>query len=312
MASNTRPTEEREPPRMRRRSLSASCLPRHWRVHARRWFVNLVLLVAVLALVAVYFYRRGQEKTETGPVLTPIAARQIAHIRIERPGRPATVLERHGEDWRLTAPLAARANRFTVENLLAVAGVRSELRLDGGDSRQYGLDTPQARVQLDNETIEFGALHPFKQQVYVRYRGAVHLIPAAALAAVVRAPSHFIDGRLIEPERRIAGLRLPGFALALKDGAWQRLPPDKSLTSDQLSDFVAQWTNARALDVEPAGDRPALATIRLTLTHAGATETLALDVLAYKPTFTLRRRDEKLEYHFPEEIGKRMLEIGGK
>lgn len=208
------------------------------------------------------------------------------------------------------APVPARANRYAVENLLAVAGARTELKLDGSESRQYGLETPQARLRLDDETIEFGALHPFRQQVYVRYRGAVHLIPAMALTAVARTPSHFIDGRLIEPDRRIVGLRLPGFTLALKDGSWQRQPPDKNLASDQLSNFVAQWTNARALAVEPAGNRAALATLQLTLMRAGVSETLALEVLAYKPTFTLRRRDERLEYHFPEEIGKRLLEIG--
>ncbi len=293
MTANNALSERREPPRMR-----------------RRWFVNLALLVVVLALVAFYLYYHEQEKTEAGPVLTAITVQQVARVQIERPGQSAIVLEKRGEDWRLTAPLAARANRFTVENLLAVAGARSELRFDGGEPRQYGLETPQARLRLNDEVIEFGALHPFKQQVYVRYRSAVHLIPAMALTAVARAPSHFIDGRLIEPDRRLVGLRLPGFTLALKDGSWQRQPPDKKLASDQLSDFVAQWTNARALAVEPAGDRPAFATLHLTLVHAGTSETLALDVLAYKPTFTLRRRDEKLEYHFPQEIGKRLLETG--
>lgn len=293
MAADTEPTGEREPPRMR-----------------RRWFVNLALLVVVIALVAFYFYHREREKTEAGPALTAIATQQVTRVQIERPGQPTIVLEKHGDEWRLTAPLPARANRFTVENLLAVAGARSELQLAGGEPRQYGLETPQARLRLNDETIEFGALHPFKQQVYVRYRGAVHLIPAMALTAVARAPSHFIDGRLIESGRRLVGLRLPGFMLALKDGSWQRQPPDKTLTSDQLGDFVAQWANARALTVEPAGNRPALAAIQLTLAQADATQTLALDVLAYKPTFVLRRRDEKLEYHFPQEIGKRLLETG--
>lgn len=294
MAVDIEPTEGREPPRMR-----------------RRWFANLALLVVVLALVAFYLYYREQEKTEAGPVLTAIATQQVTRVQIERPGQATIMLEKHGDEWRLTAPLPARANRFTVENLLAVAGARSELKLDGGEPRQYGLETPQARLRLNDDVIEFGALHPFKQQVYVRYQGTVHLIPALALTAVARAPGHFIDGRLLEPDRRLVGLRLPGFTLALKDGSWQRQPPDKNLASDQLSDFVAQWTNARALAVEPAGNRPALATIQLTLIRAGAApETLALDVLAYKPTFTLRRRDEKLEYHFPQEIGKRLLEIG--
>lgn len=288
--------ENSEPPRLR-----------------RRWWVNAALLGIAAALAAFCVYQRAPQRTDTGPPLTALVIQQVARVQIERPGQRAIVLEKRGEDWHLTAPFAARANRFAVENLLRVAQARRALTLDAGDLRPYGLVTPQARLRLDGETIELGALHPFHHQVYVRYWGAVSLIPATALTAVVRAPGHFVDGRLLEPDRPLIGLRLPGFTLTLKDGHWQRRPPDKTLTSDRLSDFVAHWTNAQALSVAPAGKRPALATIQLTRARPGEKpETIALDVLAYKPTFALRRRDERLEYHFPEEIGKRMLEISGK
>ncbi len=276
----------------------------------RRWLVNLALLAVITALAAFFFYHRQQEQAETGPPLTAISAQQVTRLQIERPGQSVIVLEKHGEDWRLVAPLKARANRFAVENALRVAAVRSELKLDGGEPAHYGLATPQAKLRFGDEVIEFGTLHPFRQQVYVRYHGAVHLIPAATLTAVARAPAHFIDGRLIEADRRIVEIRLPGFALALKDGSWQRQPPDKNLASDRINNFVAQWRNAQALAVESPSGRPVLAPIRLTLQRGnGKPETLALGVLAHKPEFVLWRPDEKLEYHFPEEIGKRLLTL---
>ncbi len=277
----------------------------------RRWLVNLTLLAVVVTLATFTVYQRQQEKIELGPPLAVLATENVGRIRIERPGQPVIVLEKHTENWRLTSPVAARANRFNVENLLRMPSARSELKLDGGDPTQYGLVTPQAKLEVGDEIFEFGTLHPFRSQVYVRHRGVVHLVSAQALHAVLRAPNHFIDARLLEPERRLVGLRLPGFALELKDGAWQRLPPNKNLASDRLNDFAAQWTNAHALAVEAAGQRPALASVRLTLVRENITpETLTLEILAYKPTFVLRRRDEKLEYHFPEEIGKRLLDIG--
>ena len=277
----------------------------------RRWFVNLALLAIVVTLAAFTVYQRQQEKTESGPSLTTLTTENVGRIRIERPGQPVIVLVKNAGNWRLTSPVATRANRFNVENLLRVGAARSELKFDGGGSARYGLVAPQAKLEVGDETFEFGALHPFHHQVYVRHRGVVHLVGAQALHAVLRAPSHFIDGRLIEPNRRLVGLQLPGFALELKDGAWQRLPPNKKLASDRLNDFVAQWTNAHALAVETAGQRPALASVRLMLVRENiAPETLTLEILAYKPTFVLRRRDEKLEYHFPEEIGKRLLDIG--
>lgn len=309
MAADTAPTGEREPPRLR-----------------RRWLVNLALLAIVVTLAALTFYYRQQEKAGLGPPLAAPATENVDRVRIERPGQPAIVLEKHADDsrdgggraqsgtraenWRLTSPVAARANRFNVENLLRVGAARSELKLDGGDPAAYGLVTPQAKLEVGTETFEFGALHPFHSQVYVRHRGVVHLVNAQALHAVLRAPNHFIDARLLEPERRLVGLRLPGFTLDLKDGRWQHQPPAKDLTSDRIGDFVARWTNAHALSVEPAGTRPTLASVRLMLTRASTPETLTLEIVSYKPTFVLRRRDEKLEYHFPEEIGKRLLDIG--
>lgn len=293
MTANTAPTGEREPPRLR-----------------RRWLVNLALLAVVVTLAAFTVYYRQQERTEPGPPLAALATENVDRMRIERPGQPAIVIEKHAENWRLTSPVAARANRFNVENLLRVPSARSELKLDGADPAAYGLVTPQAKLEVGTETFEFGTLHPFHSQVYVRHRGVVHLVSAQALHAVLRAPNHFIDARLLEPERRLVGLRLPGFTLDLKDGRWQHQLTTKDLASDRIGDFVARWTNAHALAVEPAGTRPALASVRLMLARASAPETLTLEIVSYKPTFVLRRRDEKLEYHFPEEIGKRLLDIG--
>ncbi len=276
----------------------------------RRWLVNLALLTVVATLAAFTIYQRQQEKTKSGPALATLTPEQVSRLRIERPGQPVIVLEKHAENWRLAAPVTARANRFNVENLLRVPSARSELKLDGGDPAAYGLVTPQAKLDVGTETFEFGTLHPFHSQVYVRHRGVVYLVSAQTLHAVLRAPHHFIDARLLEPERRLVGLRLPGLTLDLKDGRWQHQPPTKDLASDRVNDFVARWTNAHALSVEPASARPALASVRLTLTRDSKPETLTLEIVSYKPTFVLRRRDEKLEYHFPEEIGKRLLDIG--
>ncbi|HLD13469.1 MAG TPA: DUF4340 domain-containing protein [Burkholderiales bacterium] len=306
----TAPAPQPEAPRLRRRSLPAFCLPRHWRVHARRWLVNLGLLAIVATLATFTVYQRQQGKTESGLPLATLTTEDVGRIRIERHGQSAIVLEKHAENWRLVSPVAARANRFNVENLLRVGAARSELKLDGGDPAAYGLVTPQAKLEVGAELFEFGTLHPFHSQVYVRHRGVVHLVSAQALHAVLRATNHFIDARLLEPERRLVGLRLPGLTLDLKDGRWQHQPPTKDLASDRVNDFVARWTNAHALAAEPAGTRPALASVRLMLTRDSGPETLTLEIVSYKPTFVLRRRDEKLEYHFPEEIGKRLLDIG--
>lgn len=277
-----------------------------------RWLLNLALLVAVVALGALYVYHRDEQKTRGGPPLTAIAPDSITRLRLERPGRPDIALQRKDGAWRMTEPLAARASRFNAETLLRVAGARSELALAAAADglAQYGLAAPQVRLRLDDEVIAFGSLHPFRHQVYVLYRNEVHLIPGQALGAVNRGYSHFLDGRLLEEDARLTALNLPGFTLRLEDGAWRRQPPDRTLGADRLSEFVAQWSNAYALSVERYGGRPALAAIRLTVARGEQKpKTLALGILQYKPEFVLWRQDEGLQYHFPEETGKKLLRL---
>ena len=135
------------------------------------------------------------------------------------------------------------------------------------------------------------------------------LIPSHHVAVALYPYGNFIDSRLIEEELKPVAIRLPGFTLTLKDGAWQKTPRDEKLTTDRIHDFVAEWRNARALSVERYGGKPALKRVIFTLTKNGKTENLVLGILAYEPDFILYRPDEGLEYHFPEEIGKRLLRL---
>lgn len=274
-----------------------------------RWLLNLGLLLAIAALAALLLYTRGREAADE-PRLTTIAPASVARLRLERSGAPI-VLEKTGNQWRLVAPVRARANQFNVERLLRLSEAHSEARfpLASGEADKYGLEKPQARVWFDEEEIAFGALHPFHNQQYVRYRGAAHLIAARHFAPAALPYADYIDTRLFEEERRPVAFALPDFTLTLQDGIWRRRPEDKTLTSDRVNDFVAEWRNARALSVDRYSGRPARERIRITFALDGKTETLTLAVIARTPEFIIQRADEGLEYHFPEDTGKRLLRL---
>jgi len=277
-----------------------------------RWLLNLGLLLAIAALAAFLLYTRGREAAD-GPRLTDVAPASIARLRLERNGAPI-VLEKTGDQWRLAAPVRARANPFNVERLLRLAAARSEARFPfaPGEADKYGLKKPQARVWLDDEEIAFGALHPFHNQQYVRYRGEAHLIAAHHFAPAALPYTDYLDTRLFEEERRPVAFALPDFTLTLRDGIWRREPEDKTIASDRINDFVAEWRNARALSVERRSGRPALGQVRVTFARDAKTETLTLAIVARAPEFIIRRADEGLEYHFPEDTGKRLLNISEK
>lgn len=280
----------------------------------RRWLLNIGLLALIGALAWVLVYRSGQEKQVSAPPLTTLSANSVAHIRIERPGQPAIVLEKAGSDWKITAPLQARANLFNVENLMRVLSAPGETRIPAvaTELAKFGLEQPQSRVWFENDEIAFGALHPLNNQVYVLYKNEVVLIPGYHLAGATYPYNNYIDSRLFGEDRKFTSLKLPNFTLTLKDGIWQRHPPDKQLTSDQINDFASEWQNARALSVDKYSGKEALDEIETTSTRDGKDEKLQLGILAYKPDFVLHRQDENLEYHFTEETGKHLLSLPSK
>ena len=277
----------------------------------RRWLLNAGLLGLIAALAWIVVQRSGQQKDTPGPPLTGLSAAAVSHVRIERPEQPAIAIEKTGNEWKLTAPLPARANRLNVENLLHVLSAPAETRFPAvaAELPQYGLEKPSARVWLENEEIAFGALHPLKNQIYVLHNNEAALIPGYHLSAATYSYTNFIDSRLFEEDRKLASLRLPGFMLSLKDGVWRRQPVDKKLTSDRINDFASEWQNARALSVDKYSGKQSIGKIDIGSIRNGKNEKLPLGILAYKPDFILHRQDENLEYHFTEETGKHLLNL---
>src|SRR3989344_5097549 len=151
----------------------------------RRWLLNAGLLGLIAALAWIVAQRSGQQKDVPGPPLTGLSAAAVAHVRIERPEQPTIAIEKTGNEWKLTAPLPARANHLNVENLLHVLSAPAETRFPAvtAELPQYGLEKPSARVRLGNEEIAFGALHSLKNQIYVLHNNEVALIPRYHLSA---------------------------------------------------------------------------------------------------------------------------------
>ena len=277
----------------------------------RRWLLNAALLALIGLLAWLAMYRAGQEKDAAGPPLTALAADTITQVRIERPGHQAITLEKTGNDWTLTTPVQARANRFNIDGLLRIVAAPGATRFPAvaQDLAKFGLDQPQSRVRFGSEEIVFGSLHPLNNRIYVQHGNEIVLIPAHYLSSAVYPYNNFIDSRLFEEDRKLTTVKLPDFTLAQNNGAWEKQPPEAGLTSDRLNDFAAEWLNARALGVEKYSGKEILDRIEITSLRDGKTEKLTLGILAYKPDFVLYRQDENLEYHFTEDTGKRLLSV---
>jgi len=285
----------------------------------KRWLLNLGLALFIIALALLVKYQPGVRETQESPPLTNLAADQIERIRIARLGQPEIILAKMGQDWRLVAPLQARADRFRIDGLLHLAGATTEgsFPAPAGDLAKYGLDKPAAKVWLDNTEIIFGGTHSLNDLQYVLYNGQIHLISNASFRSIPAELTGFFSSRLLDEKYKLIGLKLPKFSLTLKDGSWKVEPENKALSSDRINSFVDEWRYARALNVKQYSGKPVLSHIRIsfleeqpaTTTTAQAPKNLDLGILAYNPELVLYRKDEALEYHFPQEAGERLLNL---
>lgn len=277
-----------------------------------RWLLNVGLALLIGALVLVTIYQPGKKQEPEGTPLTKLAPHDVQRIRLLRPKQAPLVLEKIEETWRLTAPRATRANEVRANELIQLAGTRASTRfpVTPNELGKYGLDNPLATVFLNDNEIRFGGMHPLESQLYVWHDGLVALIPAATLRAASAPLNDFLNTGLLEDKTKPLAFRLPGFSLKQNEqGAWVRSPELKELGSDAINRFVDEWRFARALSVAPYSGKPVKERVTLNLADGDKTRTLELGVLAREPEFVVYRQDEGLEYHFPADIGARLMQI---
>ncbi|HET9596867.1 MAG TPA: DUF4340 domain-containing protein [Anaeromyxobacteraceae bacterium] len=207
-------------------------------------------------------------------------------------------LEREGEAWKLTAPVAAPAERYAAQAVVdKVAGLRRKAAIaekpDAAALAGYGLAKPRARVELTvdsgpAQTLELGDENAFDGTVFVRTTsGAVELVPGDLRWTIEKEPFDLRDKRLLTFEDAdVAKLEVAGpkrsYALAREAQGWKLLAPVAERADDAAAGRVAgaiRSLRATAFAPEDDAARKALArpAWRVTLTPAsGPARTLLL------------------------------------
>ena len=277
-----------------------------------RWLLNLGLAVLVAALLAIAFYRPGAEPVAPVVTLTALNTDSIMRVRIQRTNQPDIILEKASGTWTLVAPRAARANEFRINELLRLATATSTSRFPApaAELSKYGLDKPVAQVWLNDTDIRFGSMHPIHAQHYVLVDGQVHLIASKYFYSVAAGPTDFFSHRLLEDRLKPAAFTLPGITLTQDNqGTWRISPANSELSSDRINAFVEEWRHAQALSVAPYSGKPAHEHLRIRFTADSPLKELELGILARQPELILYRKDEGLEYRFPQGVGMRLLQL---
>lgn len=277
-----------------------------------RTLINLLMFAAVLALGLVTYLEPGRTPAPAVRHLTELTPAAIGDIVIERVGTPQVRLVRRDGQWRLDAPLQARANRYRIEAILGLASAVSlaQLPAAGVDLKQLGLDPPRVQVRLGTVELAVGGTEALDNRRYVRAGETVHLVDDLYYRHLVASPVELVDPALLDPHAKPLGIVLPELSLQLVDGRWILTPPDPAISADAVAALVERWRHASAIELsscetQPDAAPPHWAEVRL----ADASTPLRWQIRGEGAELVLCRPDLKVAYHFPKQTGEALLAL---
>jgi hypothetical protein len=290
----------------------------------RSWISLAILFVVVVALGLWVAYRPKTAEREAH-ALSTLRANDVSRIHLERwaPNEAAdtrkanddksqavvsVALERRADGWRMTQPVSARADTFNVTRLLAVLDAQSVARYAAKDLARYGLDRPIAKLTLNDETFSFGAVNTMTREQYVLAGDAVYAIPLAQRTTLPRDAASLISRALFAPGESPVRFEFQDFTAVLQNEKWTFNPVAEEPGPDERNAWISAWRQANAIEARPYDARKLLSTIDVTLQDG---RTITLGVLQREPDLILARMDERIEYRFLGEVGKRLLSPPG-
>ena len=168
-----------------------------------------LLLVSVIALFGWLWWREREPALPPGvQVVARFAPDKITRIVLKTAGKPTLQLQKEGDEWKIAPQVLAGQNQATTavfadaekvrDFLHAFAVLRSEMVLSAAKNDEYGLDAPRVSVELDGQTITFGA-PPFfdNQRIYARVDERVTLLPRVLAQAAARPLEEWRDYNVV-------------------------------------------------------------------------------------------------------------------
>ncbi|HSS46910.1 MAG TPA: DUF4340 domain-containing protein [Burkholderiales bacterium] len=267
-----------------------------------RLWLNLILLVAVGALAAVFYFKPKIE-AQSGFRLSSLQAGAVKKIVIAKTADSPITVEKHGDHWFITAPIKARADSNLISGVLDLLSLTAKQRLPATDLTRFDLKQPWARLTFDNQEISFGDQHPLTREQFIATEGYVYLIPPQYTRALSLPSNYFLSHRPLTENETPVGFELPGLTLTQKEGKWESSPAIK-LTQDQLNRFADEWRHAYCMSSRLVSGQKG-PPIKIRLANGSAVN---FQLLQKEPDVVLLREDEGIAYQFPTEIGLRLLD----
>ena len=272
--------------------------------------LNLVLLVAVIALGALSYFAPSLKHAAT--ILRPITVKpsEVRDIRIALPKQEMTELRFGDKGWQMTAPRNMPADSNLIKTLLDYLDQESSVRFPAvqTDLQKYGLDKPKASLWLNGTEYDFGGLQPVDNRQYLLTGGQIYLINGALFYRVAHDAYWWMDKGLVPPGAHITALQLPQATLTLdKKGIWQMAPADATVSADDIQKLMDAWQQDLAISVAPIGTDPEQGEVSLSL--ADSDQPLRFAILKDPDFLVLARPDLGLQYELDSSLRDTLLSV---
>lgn len=215
----------------------------------KRLLINTALFAVVAALLLVIWISPEQQQQKRLPGLD---ADTVNQIRIEREGMDTVVIRKTGNNWQMTEPVNVPASPFRVNSILNIALTTSHANyaLSDVDPAELGLAKPLVILYLNKLKISFGGIDPIDERRYTEFNGRVYLLDDYTLPLLTQPLTSFIDTRLLPEQLQVTAFKLPDFSIIRNaDNDWQIEPPDTTLDSAALQEWVDRWLRQRAAKI---------------------------------------------------------------
>ncbi len=190
-----------------------------------RWFVNLALFgIAVILLATLLFdsYRKSQGEGTLGNILPS----KITQVKIIRPGKQTIEFSRQSDYWEMQSPIQGRADDAVLQRVLSITDLEivSQLSHDNLKLENFGLQSPQANLIINDTAIGFGDLQPVNKLRYLLIDNAIYLVADQNMSQLNTGSVSYIDRHLVPVGDMVQEIIINGSSIKLTDSIktqWQ-------------------------------------------------------------------------------------------
>ncbi len=275
-----------------------------------RLLLNLVLLLALVAL-ALYAYWRPSQENQPQIRVSELQRDDVTRVRIERGTAMDVEIAKQDGAWIMLRPYQARVEPIQLARLLDLAEATATEVLPAENLPRYGLEPAHVRVTLNEQTFSFGDTNEITNEQYLASGDHIYLVRTFLGYNIPLEVAKLFSHKLLANDEKPVEFDFGQWQAVKGDkGAWslQGKPSAKSdvtPSADELNVWAAEWNLASALTVEHFNGKQRGESVRIKF---GNGQSATFRVLSRKPDVQLLRVEENMIYRLGTDAGGRLLD----